>query len=80
MDNAERYLKSIDRNVRKVKAAVGGILAFFTFMFAIVLIGGIYLYVNRNELAKSYYDELRRGFEQAVEKLPDKISDLKRDE
>lgn len=74
MDNAERYLRSLDRNVRKLKNAVRGILVFFTFLFAIVVFGGIYLYVRKDALLKSYYDEVQERLDKAMDTLSDKVA------
>ena len=75
MDNAERHLRSLEKNVRKIKNAVGGILVFFTFIFAFVLIGGIYLYVQKDALLKSYYDEVQDRFDKALDTLSEKIDE-----
>ena len=74
MDNAERYLRSLDRNVRKLKNAVRGILVFFTFLFAIVVFGGIYLYVQKDALLKSYYDEVQERLDKAMDTLSEKVA------
>ena len=74
MDYAERYLRSLDRNVRKLKNAVRGILVFFTFLFAIVVFGGIYLYVQKDALLKSYYDEVQERLDKAMDTLSDKVT------
>ncbi len=75
MDNSERYLRSLDKNVRRIKFAVRGILVFFTFVFAIVVFGGIYLYVQKDALLKSYYDEVQERLDKAVDTLSEKINE-----
>ena len=74
MDNSERYLRSLDRNVRKLRNAVRGILVFFTFLFAIVIFGGIYLYVQKDALLKSYYDEVQERLDKSMNTLSERIN------
>jgi len=75
MDNSERYLRSLDRNVRKLRNAVRGILVFFTFLFAIVLFCGIYLYVQKDALLKSYYDEVQERLDKSMNTLSERINE-----
>jgi len=75
MDNSERYLKSIDKSLRRVRAAVQGILVFLTFLFAVMVFSGIYLYVQRDDLLKSYYREFKQGMDKTINAAADKIAD-----
>jgi hypothetical protein len=76
MDNQshlENYLRSIDKNVRRIKAAVHGILVFFTFIFAVVVIGGIYLWVQKDALIKSYVEQFRDSMKETIDSISEKM-------
>ena len=75
MENSERYLKSIDKSLRRIKAAVHGILVFLTFLCAIIVFSGIYLYVQRDDLLKSYYKEFKQGMDKTIDAAAEKIAD-----
>lgn len=76
MDNQshlENYLRSIDKNVRRIKAAVRGILVFFTFLFAIAVFGGIYLWVQKDALMKSYVEKFSESMRETIDKISEKM-------
>jgi len=75
MDNSERYLKSIERSLRRIRVAVNGILVFLTFLCAVLVFTGIYLYVQRDDLLKSYYQEFKQGMDKTINAAAEKIAD-----
>ncbi len=73
MDSTERYLRSLEKNVRKIKGTVRGILAFFTFVFVIMIIAGVYIYVKKDDIIKEYYEEYQKEVQEAVDELSETI-------
>jgi len=76
MDNLshlENYLRSIEKNVRRIKAAVRGLLVFFTFIFAIAVFGGIYLWVQKDVLMKSYVEQFSESMKETIDSISEKM-------
>ncbi len=73
MNHAENYLRSIEQNVRKIKIAVRGILVFFTFIFALTIVGGIYFYTKGNALVASYYEQFRDSMKETINSISEKL-------